>query len=131
MKSMRKAPEFERRLDIRLILSVVAVGLLSFTGVTIETALFDEVFVFGSNKLFCYRDGFRDVGPPFLDSYWRSAFTRLRNGDCAAAYVQYCFGTGTTASLRGGDGDCLPYVCLGTSRRAFARRHVGAEMGVA
>lgn len=31
--------QFERRLDARLIFSIVAAGILSFTGVVIETAM--------------------------------------------------------------------------------------------
>ena len=31
--------EFERKLDLKLILSVIAAGLMSFTGVVVETAM--------------------------------------------------------------------------------------------
>ena len=32
-------PTFERRLDARLVLAVVAVGIMSFAGVVVETAM--------------------------------------------------------------------------------------------
>ena len=37
--SRRTVPEFERRLDKRLVISIVAVGVMSFAGVVVETAM--------------------------------------------------------------------------------------------
>ena len=36
---MEKKFEFERKLDLKLILSVIAAGLMSFTGVVVETSM--------------------------------------------------------------------------------------------
>lgn len=37
--SRRTVPKFERRLDKRLVISIVAVGVMSFAGVVVETAM--------------------------------------------------------------------------------------------